>query len=149
MVKNKIGGNKTKKKASRHYFKKEYSAEDLKKTFDQEYGYISDKLGDGRFRCMCYDKVKRLGILRGTLKRKVRLDKGDIVLVSKRDFQDSKVDIIAKFTEEEVTKLVLINEMTTSFIESGTCVDVSNTAIFKNDEKEENVSDDLLDIEDI
>ena len=98
---------------------------------------------------MCYDKVKRLGILRGTLKRKVRLDKGDIVLVSKRDFQDSKVDIIAKFTEEEVTKLVLINEMTTSFIESGTCVDVSNTAIFKNDEKEENISDDLLDIEDI
>tara|TARA_B110000908_G_C10248071_1_gene450071 strand:- start:1030 stop:1482 length:453 start_codon:yes stop_codon:yes gene_type:complete len=150
MVKNKIGGNKTKKKASRHYFKKEYSAEDLKKISGQEYAWIMEKYGDGRFRAICYDKVKRLAILRGALRGKIRVEKGDVVLVSIRDFQDDKVDIIAKFTNEEISKLVIINEITTSFIETGTCIKINTVDVFEDgDKKILTDNDELLDVDDI
>ena len=118
MVKNK-GGKKTKGKARKSYYTVEMSLKDLKKVDDQEYAHISDVHGDGRYALICYDKVKRLGIMRGTLRRKVRAKKSDIVLVSLRDFQDSKCDIIAHYKPEEVDKLVKAKEMSYSFVRTG------------------------------
>lgn len=94
MVKNK-GGNKTKGRARKNSRRpRTMNVDDLRKIDGQEYAHALDKLGDGRFRLICYDKVARLGILRGTLKRFARCDRGAFVLVSIRDFEDSKCDII-------------------------------------------------------
>ena len=118
MVKNK-GGKKTKGKARKSYYTVEMSLKDLRKVDDQEYAHISEVHGDGRYGLICYDKVKRLGIMRGSLRRKVRAKKSDIVLVSLRDFQDSKCDIIAHYKPEEVDKLVKAKEMNYSFVRTG------------------------------
>ena len=118
MVKNK-GGKKTKGKARKSYYTVEMSLKDLRKVDDQEYAHISDVHGDGRYGLICYDKVKRLGIMRGTLRRKVRAKKSDIVLVSLRDYQDAKCDIIAHYRPEEVDKLVRAKEMSYSFVKTG------------------------------
>ena len=118
MVKNK-GGKKTKGKARKSYYTVEMSLKDLRKVDDQEYAHIAEVHGDGRYGLICYDKVKRLGIMRGSLRRKVRAKKSDIVLVSLRDFQDSKCDIIAHYKPEEVDKLVKAKEMSYSFVRTG------------------------------
>ena len=118
MVKNK-GGNKTKGKARKSYYTTELSLKDLKKEDEQEYAYISDVHGDGRYGLICYDKVKRLGIMRGSLKRRIRAKKSELVLVSLRDYQDSKCDIIAHYKPEEVDKLVKAKEMSYSFVRTG------------------------------
>ena len=118
MVKNK-GGKKTKGKARKSYYTVEMSLKDLRKVDDQEYAHIAEAHGDGRYGLICYDKIKRLGIMLGSLRRKVRAKKSDIVLVSLRDFQDSKCDIIAHYKPEEVDKLVKAKEMSYSFVRTG------------------------------
>ena len=118
MVKNR-GGNKTKGKARKSFYVKEMSLKDLKKVDDQEYAFINDVYGDGRYGLTCYDKVKRMGIMRGALRRKTRAKKSDIVLVSLRDFQDEKCDIIAHYKPEDIDKLVKAKEISYSFVRTG------------------------------
>merc|ERR1711977_26234 len=40
---------------------------------------------------MCFDGEKRLGHIRGKMRKKVWINQGDIVLLSLRDFQDGKL----------------------------------------------------------
>ena len=60
----------------------------------QEYGQVLRMLGNGRCEVSCFDNVKRLCHIRGKMRKKVWVMVGDIVLVSLRDFQDEKGDII-------------------------------------------------------
>lgn len=91
----------TKKKAHRKKVQPE-KRELIIKEEDQAYAYVTDVLGNARFRCLCDDLTSRLGHLRGKIRRRTRLGRGDYVLVSLRDFQDDKCDILHKYTEEEV-----------------------------------------------
>ena len=136
MVKNK-GGKKTKGKARKSYYTVEMSLKDLKKVDDQEYAHISAVNGDGRYNLICYDKVKRLGIMRGSLRRKVRAKEKDIVLVSLRDYQDSKCDIIAHYKTEEVDKLVKAKEMNYSFVRTGKLKNDIHDELGSSDSEEE------------
>ena len=114
------GGKKTKGKARKNVRRpRVFNSEELKKISGQEYAFVTKKLGDNRFSLICYDKVSRMGILRGSLKRSSRLDINNMVLVSIRDFQDDKCDIIAIYTDEEVDKLVSFNEVLPSFAREG------------------------------
>jgi initiation factor 1A len=64
---------------------------------EQTYGLILKCYGNGRFQVLCNDNVERLGVLRGSLrKRGVWVTTNSLVLVSRRDFeqQKDKVDII-------------------------------------------------------
>ncbi|CAE7251815.1 tif11 [Symbiodinium pilosum] len=98
MPKNKLGGNKAKRaKASTENNKKELEF----KEDGQEYGQITRMLGNGRCDVLCVDGVKRLCHIRGKMRKKVWCNQGDIVLVSLRDFQDEKGDIITKYTAED------------------------------------------------
>jgi translation initiation factor 1A len=118
MVKNK-GGNKTKGKSRKSFRIKELGLKDLKKDEGQEYAFVRSVYGDGRYELMCYDKKKRLGILRGSLKRKTRISKSDLVLVSLRNFQDDKCDIVAVYTQLDKDKLVKGKAIYYSFSNSG------------------------------
>lgn len=73
----------------------------------QDYAKITDKLGNGRFRCLCLqDGEIRLGHVRGKIRRLTRhINKDDYVIISYRDFQDDKVDILHLFKHEEVREL--------------------------------------------
>merc|ERR1712169_163223 len=50
---------------------------------------------------MCFDGEKRLAHIRGKMRKKVWINQGDIVLLSLRDFQDDKADVIQKYSSDE------------------------------------------------
>lgn len=64
-------------------------------------------LGNGRVEAQCFDGTKRLAHIRGKMRKKVWINQGDIVLLSLRDFQDDKADVIVKYTPDEVSAGVL------------------------------------------
>jgi translation initiation factor 1A len=110
MVRNKGKGGKNFKKA------KNYEIVDKRqiiyKTEGQEYALITKMLGNGRCECKCYDGRTRLGHIRGKMHKRVWICIGDTVLVSLRDYQDDKADIIHKYTSEETKTLISYNEIT-------------------------------------
>ena len=54
-------------------------------------------LGNGRLEALCFDGEKRLAHIRGKLRKKVWINQGDIILLSLRDYQDEKGDVILKY----------------------------------------------------
>lgn len=67
-----------------------------------EYAQVLKMLGNGRVEAQCFDGTKRLAHIRGKMRKKVWINQGDIVLLSLRDFQDDKADVIVKYTPDEV-----------------------------------------------
>ena len=51
------------------------------------------------------------GLVRGSIKKKCRLNNGDIVLVSPRDYQNDVVDILHKYITEDIQKLKNYGEL--------------------------------------
>ena len=62
-------------------------------------------LGDGRASLQCYDGITRTGLIRGTMRRRVWINAGDIVLIGLREFQEDKADIIHKYSTDEARQL--------------------------------------------
>merc|ERR1719273_660948 len=54
---------------------------------------------------MCFDGKQRQCHIRGKMRKKVWVNKGDIILLGLRDYQDSKADVIHKFKPEEIREL--------------------------------------------
>ncbi|KAH7817791.1 Translation initiation factor 1A [Monocercomonoides exilis] len=71
----------------------------------QEYAQVIRLLGNARLEANCFDGKKRQCTIRGTMRRKKWVSAGDIILVSLRDFQDDKADVIDRYTPEEARKL--------------------------------------------
>jgi translation initiation factor 1A len=87
----------------------------------QEYAQVVKMLGNGRLEALCFDGEKRLAHIRGKMRKKVSvhcrcvhdlfcltdalhqvwINQGDIVLLSLREFQDGKADVIVKYTADE------------------------------------------------
>uniref|UniRef100_A0A182STD3 Eukaryotic translation initiation factor 4C n=1 Tax=Anopheles maculatus TaxID=74869 RepID=A0A182STD3_9DIPT len=139
MPKNKGKGGKNRRRG-----KNENESEKRELIFkedEQEYAQVTKMLGNGRLEAMCFDGVKRLCHIRGKLRKKVSLERmrklvvmvvvvwinqGDIILIGLRDYQDSKADVILKYTPDEARNLktygefpesVRINE-TVTFVEN-------------------------------
>jgi translation initiation factor 1A len=68
-------------------------------------------LGNGRVEAQCFDGVKRLALIRGKLRKKVWINQGDIVLLSLRDFQDEKADVIQRYNPDEARQLKSYGEL--------------------------------------
>lgn len=83
------------------------------KTEGLEYAKIIKINGGGRYECECYDNKTRLCIMRRKIKKyslkMIMLD--SIVLISLRDFQDDKADILHVYTPEDTCKLVDLFEI--------------------------------------
>lgn len=89
------------------------SSELILKEPGQEYAKVIALMGEGRVNAMCADGVERICHIRGTLRKKVWIVKDDIILVSLRDFQDKKADILVKYCEQEVRLLRSMGEIST------------------------------------
>lgn len=107
MGKKKGGKSKRRGKTTRDSFKKDLTF----KVFGQEYAQIVKMLGNGRVQLMCFDGKTRLGIIRGALRKRVWMSVGDIILIGLRDFQDSKADILAKYSMDEARQLKGLGEL--------------------------------------
>uniref|UniRef100_A0A8H7XZX2 Eukaryotic translation initiation factor 1A n=3 Tax=Agaricales TaxID=5338 RepID=A0A8H7XZX2_PSICU len=77
----------------------------------QEYAQVIKMLGNGRLEAQCFDGEKRLAHIRGKMRKKVWINQGDIVLLSLRDFQDDKADVIVKYTADEARNLKAYGEL--------------------------------------
>lgn len=77
----------------------------------QEYGQVLRMLGNGRVEAFCFDGVKRMCTIRGSMKNRVWINNGDIVLIGLRDFGDDKADVILKYYDEEAKELKELGEL--------------------------------------
>ena len=138
-MKNK-GGNQAKKKGRKNIQKKTYSLDDLVKGPNEDYAFVTNRLGDGRFNVICGDKVTRLGIVRGKIRNSCRLDKGSLALISIREFEDSKCDILYEYSPDDVDKLLKNNKVTESFVKTGKLVNPDEQRTFSDIQFTENIN---------
>lgn len=96
-----IGGNKRRKgKKDATY---SISKNDLiKKDEDQMYARVIALLGNGRLNALCDDGETRMCKIRGKMMKKDFIKTDGIILVSRRDYEDKKADVIHKYNHEEV-----------------------------------------------
>jgi len=76
-----------------------------------EYAQVIKMLGNGRLEALCFDGEKRLAHIRGKLRKKVWINQGDIILLSLRDYQDEKGDVILKYSADEARSLKAYGEL--------------------------------------
>lgn len=72
---------------------------------------VSKTLGGGNMEVQCFDGERRIGHIRGKMRKKVWINPGDLVLVSLRDFQEGKADIVLKYTPDEARSLKSLGEI--------------------------------------
>jgi translation initiation factor 1A len=155
MVKN-SGGKQAKRLARKNQNNEEQhvSINDISKSNEQEYALIEKVLGGGRFSVLTPDNKKRIGISRGKMfsrngkvKDRTLMTPGNLVLLSLRDFQDDKADILLFYTKAQVDLLVQYSEIDKSFVKSVNDT-TDNTDMIDdifNDEKEEMKIEDVWD----
>ena len=99
---NKKGGKKHKKgkKSSQFETKQLRFKED-----GQEYAQIIKMKGNCRFDVKCFDGKERMATMCGTMRKRRFINQDDIVLVSLREWQDAKCDIIDNYDENLVRKM--------------------------------------------
>lgn len=76
----------------------------------QAYAHVVKMLGNGRLLAACTDGVERLGIIRGSMRKREWVHVGDTVLVALRDFQDTKADVVCVYSDAEVRRLKRLGE---------------------------------------
>ena len=62
------------------------------------------------------DGVKRIAHVRGKMRKRIWIANGDIILVSLRDFEPEKCDVVEKYKEKEVAKLKKAGEIPDSMV---------------------------------
>lgn len=137
MVKNTQGGNRAKSKAHKDFVPKTKNMNELFKIDGQEYGYVVESYSNKNSKIMCFDKKQRDGVMRGKIEGRVKLKKGDIVLVSLRGYQDSKCDILTKYDLEDINFLLNNNAFTRSFVQNGGGVTETTGVVFGETKKVE------------
>ncbi|KAJ1425862.1 hypothetical protein B484DRAFT_450934 [Ochromonadaceae sp. CCMP2298] len=142
MPKNKGKGGKNFKKGKKRD-EGENRRDLIYKEDGQEYAQVLRMLGDGRLALQCYDDVARTGLIRGTMRRRVWINTGDIVLVGLREFQPDKADVIHKYSTEEARSLQAFGELPTNARINQTAVDM---AMDGDGEEEEDMGFDFADL---
>lgn len=116
MPKNKGKGGKSFRKGKKLQFTEQ--RELFMKQDGLDYAVVISVLGGGRFEVRCLqDDTVRIGLIRGSLHKKMWISKDDIILISLREFETSKCDIIWKYTQEEIYKLQELEEIVCDAIE--------------------------------
>ena len=112
MVKNSTGGNKAKSKARKNFnVDTTVYVDKIEKDSEQEYAKVIKVNGGGRYAIFCEDKSQRLGIARGKINRNVRIGIDSLVLISRRDYQDDKCDILYTYKPDEIKALKQANKL--------------------------------------
>ena len=103
MPKNKIGGKKHKGKKNTVKESKELIIPEKNELI----GQVTAVKGSGRFDIRCIDGVSRIGILRGTMRKRVWINHLDLVLIEPWTFESeaNKCSILHKYEDNEKSKL--------------------------------------------
>jgi len=153
MVKN-SGGKQAKKLARKNQNNDEEksSINDICKTTEQDYAIIEKVLGGGRYSVLTPDNKKRIAISRGKMfsrngkvKDRSLMSIGNLVLISLRDFQDDKADILMFYNKSQVDLLLEYNEINKNFIKKTNDIEDDSNIVddIYEDEKDELKLDDI------
>ncbi|EDP42896.1 hypothetical protein MGL_2492 [Malassezia globosa CBS 7966] len=117
----------------------------------QEYAQVLRMLGNGRLEAMCFDGEKRLAHIRGKMRKKVWINNGDIILLSLREFEDGKADVIQKYTPDEARSLKQHGELpeATKISEDAFGEDEGDEIEFQEPSDEDEEQDDDEDLDDL
>ena len=117
----------------------------------QEYAQVMRMLGNGRLEAMCFDGEKRLAHIRGKMRKKVWINNGDIILLSLREFEDGKADVIQKYTPDEARSLKQHGELpeATKISEDAFGEDEGDEIEFQEPSDEDEEQDDDEDLDDL
>ena len=118
----------------------------FQKDDSQEYAKIIRMLGDRRIRAILTDGKEILAIIPGRFRKRCWMKIGDIIVVSCRDFQEDRYDVIHKYNEVEGRKLVKIDEIPSFFLD---VVDNNLNSNNKNATSNYFNTDDTFDFDDI
>ena len=115
---NKKGGKKFKKGKKTRGFndKKQLIKKDPEES--QEYAQVVNPKGNGRFELLCCDGGKvRQGTVCGQMRKRVWVNRGDLVLISKWEgmTDDTKCSIIHKYSEDEARRLQKEGDLPSNF----------------------------------
>lgn len=88
-----------------------------------DYGKILERKGGPHMSVRLLSGDTVTGVIRGKMRRRVWMGRNDIVLVSIRDFQGDKVDIVHKYPEDHVRQLVDMGELPDYFTVSDSIED--------------------------
>ena len=94
---------------------------------EQEYARIIKQLGDARFECQIFNtntETNVIGKICGSMRNRVWINIGDVVLVSKRSFDSSNCDVIHKYTPDEASKLRSLEEIPSNVNLQATAIDL-------------------------
>ena len=64
-----------------------------------------------------------IGVIRGAMRKKVYINPNDVIIVSVRDFEPDKVDVIHKYTNDEVRELIKLKEIPSNIHDDTTSAD--------------------------
>jgi len=128
--KNTIGGKGYKKKKAGG---SEFDKKPLEFAEDgQKYALVTKMLGGCRVECKLYGggtignggkasnrgnsgvggaSGMAIGVIRGAMRKKVYINLNDVIIVSVRDFETDKVDVIHKYNNDEVRELIKLKEI--------------------------------------
>ena len=108
MPRNKGKGGRNRRKGK----KNEYENRDLVfKEDGQEYAQVTKMLGNAWLEAMCFDGVRRICHIQGSLRKKVWINTSDIILIGLWGYQDNKADITLKYSADEARSLKVYGEL--------------------------------------
>ncbi|BBD72812.1 translation initiation factor IF-1A [Sulfodiicoccus acidiphilus] len=67
---------------------------------------VKKTLGGDHLSVRCFDGVERLARIPGRMKKKVWMREGDVILAAPWDIQSNKCDVVYKYGNDEVRKLI-------------------------------------------
>tara|TARA_B100000902_G_scaffold114732_1_gene115710 strand:+ start:539 stop:949 length:411 start_codon:yes stop_codon:yes gene_type:complete len=116
MPRNKTGGKKSKK--GKNDEERKFITISKEDKDCQRYAVVERALGNNRFELKFLNGETILGIKRKAIRRKQWINAGATVIVSLRDYQKDKCDIIHLYTDEESRKLrkrrIIVEEETSN-----------------------------------
>lgn len=84
----------------------------------EEYAQITKMLGDRKIMVMLPDKSENLAVIPGRFRKRCWMKVGDVLIVSRREFQSGKLDVIYKYNDDETRKLAKDYEIPEFFMQS-------------------------------
>lgn len=130
---------------------------------ETEYAWVTKVLGGYRLMVITMDKHEKMAIIRGNMRKREWVSLGDLVLISLRDFDEDKVDVIYRYTDQDIRQLKRAGEYVIDFdpIKGRFCEDSGDHQVVfqedgeyvpvdnKKDEEEgnKNLGEDWLDLD--
>lgn len=98
---------------------------DMPEGKDQKYAKVISMMGDRRIQIETTEGTTLIGHIPGKFRKRVWINKGDIVLVSLRAFEsqskdkEQRADVLAKYRKDEVRFLIKTKQITSTFADLG------------------------------